>query len=99
MIKIYLKSFFKKNLLTSICLNISGLTFEMVEPITAVDKDGKPVEENSESFKQFFSINATTGVNFINVKRANFSYERHFGSFFLVTCTKKNDVRTQNLYI
>jgi hypothetical protein len=27
-----------------------------------------------------------TGVNFINVKLANFSYERRFGSFFLVTC-------------
>ena len=26
-------------------------------------------------------------VNFINVKRTNFLYERHFGSFFLVTCT------------
>jgi hypothetical protein len=25
------------------------------------------------------------GVNFINVKRANFLYERRFGSFFLVT--------------
>jgi hypothetical protein len=34
-----------------------------------------------------------TGVNFINVKHANFSYKRRFGSFFLVTCTLKNDVR------
>ncbi len=29
------------------------------------------------------------GVNFNNVKCANFSYERHFGSFFLVTCIVK----------
>jgi len=28
-----------------------------------------------------------SGVNFINVKRANFSYEHRFGSFFPVTCT------------
>jgi len=27
------------------------------------------------------------GVNFIIVKSANFSYERHFGSFSPVTCT------------
>jgi len=26
------------------------------------------------------------GVNFINNLRKNFSYERRFGSFFLVTC-------------
>jgi len=29
----------------------------------------------------------TQAVNFINVKHARISYERHFGSFFLVTCT------------
>jgi len=29
----------------------------------------------------------TLGVNFINDKREHFSNERHFGSFFLVTCT------------
>ncbi len=34
------------------------------------------------------------GVNFINVF-SNFSYERCFGSFFLVTHTYKNDVRTK----
>ncbi len=27
------------------------------------------------------------GVNFINILRTNFSYERRFGSFSLVTCT------------
>jgi len=31
--------------------------------------------------------NIETGVNFINILRTNFSYERHFVSFFLVTCT------------
>jgi hypothetical protein len=31
-----------------------------------------------------------SGVNFISVKRTNFSYERHFGSFFYVhTYVKK----------
>ncbi len=30
-----------------------------------------------------------SGVNFINVKRANFLYECHFGSFFYVHVTKK----------
>ncbi len=33
-------------------------------------------------------------VNFINVKRARFLYERHFGSFFLVTCMQKKAVKT-----
>ncbi len=28
-----------------------------------------------------------SGVNFINVKRANFLHECHFVSLFLVTCT------------
>jgi hypothetical protein len=46
-------------------LNVLGLTFEIVEPITAVDKDGKPVEDSSETFKQFFTINATTGDVFV----------------------------------
>jgi len=39
------------------------------------------------------------GVNFINIKRVNFLYKRRFGSFFLVTCTQKNDVRTKKLYV
>ncbi len=30
-----------------------------------------------------------TAVNFINVKRTNFSYERHFGSFYYVYVTEK----------
>ncbi len=38
----------------------------------------------------------TTVVNFINILLTNFSYKRCFGSFFLVTCTYKNDVRTKN---
>jgi len=29
----------------------------------------------------------TPAVNLINVKHARFLYERHFGSFFLATCT------------
>jgi len=28
-------------------------------------------------------------VNFINVKHARFSYQRHLGTFFLVTCMLK----------
>ena len=38
-----------------------GLLFSMVDPITAVDKDGKPVDGVSDSFKEFFSLNETTG--------------------------------------
>ncbi len=48
-----------------ISTNFSGLTFEIVEPITAVDRDGKPVEESGEIFKQFFSVNVTSGEVFI----------------------------------
>jgi len=33
------------------------------------------------------SVCPTSSVNFINILRTNFSYERCFGSFFLVTCT------------
>lgn len=39
----------------------SGLTYAIVEPITAVDRDGKPVDESAGAFKEFFSINSTTG--------------------------------------
>jgi len=38
-----------------------------------------------------------SGVNFINIKRTNYSYERHFGSFSIVTCTKKK-LPKQRLY-
>jgi len=31
----------------------------------------------------------TLGVNFINVKRTNFSYEHRFGSFYYVHVTRK----------
>jgi len=30
------------------------------------------------------------GVNFINILRTNFSYKRHFGSFFYVHVTREN---------
>jgi len=33
----------------------------------------------------------TPAVNFINVKCARLLYERHFGSFFLVTCKKASE--------
>ncbi len=44
-------------------------------------------------------VKLTPVVNFINVKSANFSYERRFGSFFLVTRTYKNDIRTKDLRV
>ncbi len=37
----------------------------MVEPITAVDKDGKPVEDATEIFKNFFYLNETSGDVFV----------------------------------
>jgi len=40
-----------------------------------------------------------TGLNFINVLRAAFSYKRRFGSFFNVHVARKscqNDVRTKS---
>jgi len=36
------------------------------------------------------------GVNFINVKRANFKYESAFRQLFLLTCNCQKDVRTKN---
>jgi hypothetical protein len=30
-----------------------------------------------------------TGVNFVNIKRTNFSYERRFGSFYYIHLTRK----------
>jgi len=46
-------------------------------------------EMTSHIFCIFFisTLSITPGVNFINVKRTNFSYEHCFGSFFLVTYT------------
>ena len=40
-----------------------------------------------------------SGVNFINIIPVILSYEHHFSSFFLVSCTWKNDVRMKNLYV
>ena len=38
----------------------------MVDPIAAVDKDGKPVDESAaEIFQNFFSLNASTGDVFV----------------------------------
>jgi hypothetical protein len=38
------------------------------------------------------------GVNFINILRPYFCTKRRFGSFSLVTCPYKNNVRTKNSY-
>jgi len=38
-------------------------------------------------------------VNFINVKRANFSYETSLRQLFSSYMYVKNDVRTKNLYV
>jgi len=35
------------------------------------------------------NLSTSQGVNFINVKRANFSYEHHFGSFYYVHVTRE----------
>jgi len=53
------------------------------------DNDGqaKPQNQRSSSNSPKPGKQPRTGVNFINVKRANFSYKHRFGSFFLVTCT------------
>ncbi len=39
------------------------------------------------TFSEFAILLRDTGVNFINILCTNFSYERCFGSFFLVTCS------------
>lgn len=42
------------------------LIFDFIEPITAVDKDGARVSDSDGRFKQFFSINQTTGEVFVS---------------------------------
>ncbi len=43
--------------------------------------------DQSAAYQSIFKTVWYSGVNFINILRTNFSYERCFGSFFLVTCT------------
>jgi len=38
-----------------------------------------------------------SAVNFINVKRANFTYESDFWQLFLLACNCQKDVRTKNM--
>ena len=47
-------------------------------------KSFRPHFQSMMKFKQL--CEKIPAVNFINVKRAHFLYERHFGSFFLGTC-------------
>ncbi len=39
-------------------------------------------------------LKSTLGVNFINIKRMNFSYERLFGNFHYVHVTRKKAAKT-----
>ena len=43
----------------------SNLLYSVVEPITAVDHDGKQVDGASVGFKGFFGVNASTGQVFV----------------------------------
>jgi len=45
----------------------------------------------------FYDHDGTSGVNFINILRTNFSYENHFGSFFYVHVTREM-LRKQRSY-
>ena len=45
-----------------------NLVFDMIEPITAVDKDGAKVGDNDGRFKNFFKVNASTGEVFVSEK-------------------------------
>jgi hypothetical protein len=45
-----------------------NLFFDMIEPITAVDKDGARVSDSDGRFKNYFKINATTGEVFVAEK-------------------------------
>ena len=42
-----------------------NLLYEIIEPITAVDKDGAKVSESDGRFKSYFTINETTGEVFV----------------------------------
>lgn len=48
----------------------TGLEYAIVEPVTAVDRDGKPVEitgiPEQDVFKYFFAVNSETGEVFVN---------------------------------
>ena len=45
-----------------------NLFFDMIEPITAVDKDGARVSDSDGRFKNYFKINSTTGEVFVAEK-------------------------------
>ncbi len=66
-----------------------------------VDKDGKKTKdgEKSKSSDGKESFEGNPGVNFINIKRANFSYEMSFRQLFSSYMYVKNDVRMKNLYV
>ncbi len=46
---------------------------------------------------QLLPIDVQSGVDFINVKRTNFLYERHFGSFYYVHVTRKKADKTTSV--
>ncbi len=62
---------------------MSSLSVYILWPINYKAK--LAVEKNCRSML----VKLMPAVNFINVKCVRFSYTSHFGSFFLVTCTKK----------
>ena len=43
-----------------------NLSFQIVEPIEAVDKDGSKVSDSDGRFKNYFTINETTGEVFVS---------------------------------
>ena len=45
-----------------------NLYFDMIEPITAVGKDGARVSDSDGRFKNYFKINSTTGEVFVAEK-------------------------------
>jgi hypothetical protein len=42
-----------------------NLEYSIIEPVTAVDHDGKPVSGNNAGFRNFFGVNASTGQVFV----------------------------------
>ncbi len=57
----------------------------------------QPVDRSHDGNNvKFVSTVKRLGVNFINVIRTNFSYERRFS---YVQVTRENNVHTKNLYV
>jgi len=44
-------------------------------------------------------VGLASGVNFINIKRAHFSYEHHFSSYMYIVKAVEMYVRTKNSYV